>query len=114
MKIFPGDIGWSGVSGVPGLGCTVKNKYSHAPALHLWEDHSHSVTSKQKYDRNQKLQSQSQSQSLGDKIVSIFGLKRGSSMKSPESAVCLPKVSVRRSNTISSVAPKMRSGIRES
>lgn len=105
-----GDIGWSGVCGVPGLGCSVKNKYNYVPALRLWEDNSdpQKIKNMSKKEKNH----QSQSQSLGDKIVSMFSLKRRNTMKAPESVVSppLPKVSVRRSNTISSVSPKLKSG----
>jgi len=101
-----GDTGWSGVCGVPGLGCSVQNKYNYVPALQLWELHTQPRPTWSKQDKHQ----QSQSQKLGDKIVSMFGLKRRNTMKAPESVVSLPKVSVRRSNTISSVTPKIKSG----
>ena len=102
-----GDTGWSGVCGVPGLGCSVQNKYNYVPALQLWELHTQPRPTWSKQDKHQ----QSQSQKLGDKIVSMFGLKRRNTMKAPESVVSLPKVSVRRSNTISSVTPKIKSGM---
>jgi len=115
MNVTKGGIGWSGVCGVPGLGCSVKNKYSYVPALQLWEDHSHhshhSPHSHLGINQSKKdnIQAAGQSQNLGEKIVSLLGLKRRNTMKVPESrVVSLPKVSVRRS--VSSVSPKLKSG----
>ena len=95
------------MSGVPGLGCSVKNKYNYVPALRLWED----ISDSQKITKVSKKDKDPERQSLGDRIVSIFGLKRRNTMKAPETVVSLPKVSVRRSNTISSVTPKLKSGM---
>merc|ERR1719479_861162 len=104
-----GDIGWSGVRGVPGLGCSVKNKYSYVPALQLWEDHSQHSHHRKNQSKKDNIQTAGQSQNLGEKIVSLLGLKRRNTMKVPDSRlVSLPKVSVRRS--VSSVTPKMKSG----
>jgi len=94
---------------VPGLGCSVKNKYSYVPALQLWEDHSHHSHHSQNQSKKDNIQAAGQSQNLGEKIVSLLGLKRRNTMKVPESrALSLPKVSVRRS--VSSVSPKLKSG----
>ena len=96
--------------GVPGLGCSVKNKYSYVPALKLWEDHSHLSHLSQTQSKKDKIQAAGPSQNLGEKIVSLLGLKRRNTMKAPESkVVTLPKVSVRRS--VSSVTPKLKSGM---
>ena len=96
--------------GVPGLGCSVKNKYSYVPALQLWEDHSHHSHLSKNQSKKDNIQAAGQSQNLGEKIVSLLGLKRRNTMKAPESrVVSLPKVSVRRS--VSSVTPKNKSGM---
>jgi len=112
MNVTNGGIGWSGVCGVPGLGCSVKNKYSYVPALQLWEDHSHHSHHSKNQSKQDKFQPAGQSQNLGEKIVSLLGLKRRNTMKVPDSRDCrvvsLPKVSVRRS--VSSVSPKLKSG----
>jgi len=109
MNVTNGDIGWSGVCGVPGLGCSVKNKYSYVPALQLWEDHSHHSHLSKNQSKKDNIQAAGQSQNLGEKIVSLLGLKRRNTMKAPESqVVSLPKVSVRRS--VISVTPKNKSG----
>jgi len=109
MNVTKGDIGWSGVCGVPGLGCSVKNKYSYVPALQLWEDHSHHSHHSKNQSKKDNIQPAGQSQNLGEKLVSLLGLKRRNTVRVPESrVVSLPKVSVRR--TVSSVTPKTKSG----
>merc|ERR1719219_2493938 len=96
-------------AGLPGLGCSVKNKYSYVPALQLWEDHSQHSHHRKNQSKKDNIQTAGQSQNLGEKIVSLLGLKRRNTMKVPDSrVVSLPKVSVRRS--VSSVTPKLKSG----
>jgi len=82
-----GDVSWLGVSGVPGLGCSLKNCYKYSSVLKLWEEG--------KDDQENVMKKKS---SLGGKIVKLLSFRRNKSVQETTSpSVSLPKVTVRRS-----------------
>jgi len=81
---MPGDYRWTGRSGVPGLGVSVTRDYGLA--LRRWDE-----AARPEVTRETK-------QSLGDKIVSMFNLRRRNTVK--ESAQEKSKASVRRSQSM--------------
>ena len=82
-----GSITWRGVSGVPGLGCSVPQRCEASSVVKLWEEGSDKI--------KEKL-------TVSDKLVKFFSFRRKKSAQhdlssSKYSSVSLPKVSVRRS-----------------
>ena len=82
-----GSLTWRGVSGVPGLGCSVSHCGEDSLVLKLWEEG--------RYEIKDKL-------TVGDKLVKFFSFRRKKSAQpalssSKYSSVSLPKLSVRRS-----------------
>jgi len=100
-----GDVSWQGVSGVPGLGCSVENCYKYSSALKLWEKESDEL---EKKNEEEKV-------SISDKIVKFFSFRRKKNdqqtvYSSKYSSVSLPKVSVRRS--VSAVTTSNRTKVK--
>jgi len=100
-----GDVSWQGVSGVPGLGCSVENCYKYSSALKLWEKESDEL---EKKNEEEKV-------SISDKIVKFFSFRRKKNdqqtvSSSKYSSVSLPKVSVRRS--VSAVTTSNRTKVK--
>ena len=82
-----GSLTWRGVSGVPGLGCSVSHCGEDSLVLELWEEG--------RYEIKDKL-------TVSDKLVKFFSFRRKKSAQpalssSKNSSLSLPKVSVRRS-----------------
>jgi hypothetical protein len=90
---------WRGVSGVPGLGCSVSNSCKDSSVLKLWEEGSDEI--------KEKL-------TLSNKLVRFVSFRRKKSAQpalssSKYSSVSLPKVSVRRS--VSAVTTSARTKV---
>jgi len=89
-----GAMCWPGVSGVPGLGCSVHNSVQSSSLLKLWELEN---------ENNEK-----EKKSFTEKMMQMFSFRKkkpnqdhGSSTN-PSSSISLPKVSIRRSVSASS------------
>jgi len=97
-----GDLKWFGRSGVPGLGVSVENHYYDVPALKLWDEAASSdLKHRGEDDRKQPRQS------LSDKLVSIFNIRRRNTFKNPsETPGSGPKVSVKRSQSMVTTSKK--------
>jgi len=97
-----GDLKWFGRSGVPGLGVSVENHYYDVPDLKHWdEDANTDLKHPGKDDQKQPRQS------LSDKIVSMFNLRRRNTFKNPsETEGSRTKVSVKRSQSMVTTSKK--------
>ena len=82
-----GSLTWRGVSGVPGLGCSVSHCGEDSLVLKLWEEGRYKIKDKL---------------TVSDKLVKLFSFRRKKSAQSALSSskystVSLPEVSVTRS-----------------
>ena len=83
-------IHWHGVSGVPGLGCSVSNQYTNTALLKLWEEGEE--------DGNTK-------KSFSQKIANFFSFR---SSKIAEKISSVPQTPVRRSFSAVTVSQRKK------
>jgi len=83
-------IHWHGVSGVPGLGCSVSNQYNNTALLRLWEEGEEEGNTKK---------------SFSQKIAKFFSFR---SSKVAEKISCVPQTPVRRSLSAVTVSQRRK------